>query len=190
MPEKTAELSAAIRILSDPSTARLPRVDEVRLQSYLHGYADKIALWENRAEAELPSVAPPPAPWLGAVQRRLNASIGIEGADALRDGSSLTKEVVSNANSFFEATSNLFPSEPYLYGSRNGDLIAEFEGKVGRMTVVVTSHNLIAFAVAGNETFKKQFDIVPFASAPIRHEIADIAERLGSGRYGSVDSEK
>jgi hypothetical protein len=190
MLEKTAELSAAVRILNDPATARLPRMDEVLLRNYLQGYAEKITQAENRPESELPSFAPPPAAWLGAIQRRLNASIGVEGAGERRDGSSLTKEVVSNANSFFEATSNLFPSEPYLYGSRSGDLIAEFESDVGQMTVVVTSRNLIAFAVVGNETVKKQLAIVPFASAAIRREIAELASRLGSGRYGSMDSEK
>jgi hypothetical protein len=187
VPEKTAELSAGVRILSDPSTARLPRVDEAHLLNYLQGYPGKIALSEYPA-SELPEVSPPPAPWLGAVQRRLNASIGVEGATARRDGSSLTKEVVTNANAFFQATSNVLPAEPYLYGSKAGDLIAEFEGRLGRMTVVITKRNALAFAVMGKNTFRKQLE-VPFAPAFIRHEVADIASRVGSGCYGSMDTE-
>jgi hypothetical protein len=190
MRDQTGAVSAATRVLADPVTAKLPSIDELRLEGYLQDYADVVPLSEYRPESELPSLTSTPAPWLGAVQRRLNASIGLEGIEGRNDGAWLIKEVVSNANSVFDAASNLFPSEPYLYGSRAGDLVAEFEGKEGRMTMVVTKEALITFAVAGKKTIRRQMKLIPFTPADIRRGVADIANSLGSGSYGSVDAEK
>jgi hypothetical protein len=95
---------------------------------------------DSRAETPAFGIPrPPPAPWLADVQRRLNGSIGVRGSDALQDGTGLRREIVSVANTFFEATSDLLPAEPYLYSSQIGDLVAEFSAPLGRMTMIIST---------------------------------------------------
>jgi hypothetical protein len=133
------------------------------------------------------SIEPLGASWLGAVQRRLNASIGIEGT--ISDGTWLPRDVVTAANNFFDATSSLLPSEPYLYSSRAGNLVAEFENKLGRMTLILSKDTAVALASVGKERIQKRIDLAGVTPARLRSDISGITDRLRT-THGSVGTKR
>jgi hypothetical protein len=124
------------------------------------------------------------------VQRRLNGSIGVRGSDALQDGTGLRREIVSVANTFFEATSDLLPAEPYLYSSQIGDLVAEFSAPLGRMTMIISTDFAIAHAVVGGQVTQKTLRLTPDAQSSLRPEIGALTSTLRVAQHGSVDTER
>jgi hypothetical protein len=77
-----------------------------------------------------------PAIWLATVQDRIRRSIIPHGQE--NDGRYLDKEIVSAAVTFFEQTSDLLPSEPHIYSSNRGDLVADFRAVDGSMTGIIS----------------------------------------------------
>jgi hypothetical protein len=128
------------------------------------------------------------ARWLPDVQRRLSNSVGLD--TSAPDGQWLAKGVVSAANTFFQTTSDLLPTEPFLYSSVQGDLVAEFRQGETPFTVILSSTNAVAMAVVGDQAM--QFTIPISATSPgaLRSEIQKITAALRAKRHGSVDSER
>ena len=128
---------------------------------------------------------PHPAPWLAVVQRRLTNSVGLDAAPP--DGKWLAKGVVVAANTFFQATSDLLPAEPVLYSSTQGDLVAEFQGVDLPMTVVFSSTEAIALAVAGGSTLTFTIPIRATPAGALRSELTKITEVFRAKRHAAVD---
>jgi|HubBroStandDraft_1064217.scaffolds.fasta_scaffold74976_2 hypothetical protein len=139
-------------------------------------------------QSGLLDVSPAVAPWLADVQRRLNASIGTPVETGQRTGAWLKSDVVSTANRLFEVSSTLFPSAPHLYGSRDGDLVAEFTNQVGSMTMVVTKDSALAFAVVGSKTFQKTLSLDAMVSTTVARELSEITRRLSTDSHAQVDT--
>src|SRR5690349_19137288 len=75
--------------------------------------------------AQIRGPEPLAARWLGKVEQRIKNSIAVD-AHCIGDQQFLSPEIASAATSFFQSTSDLFRTEPYVYSSRAGDLVAEF----------------------------------------------------------------
>jgi len=132
---------------------------------------------------------PPPAPWLADVQRRLSNSIGVMTATA-SDGQWLSSDVVSAANLFFQATSDMLPAEPYLHSSLQGDLVAEFKSAHGPMTMIVSNRYALAMATINGEPVQSKVALTAAQPSTLRAELAKITDALRAGKYGSVDPAK
>jgi hypothetical protein len=128
------------------------------------------------------------APWLANVQRRLNNSVGLD--LAAPDGQWLTKGVVSAANTFFQATSDLLPIEPFLYSSTQGDLVAEFQGVEIPITVIFSTSNAIALAVIAGQPLKFTIPLAATPAGALRSELTKITEILRAKRHEPVDAER
>lgn len=180
MTEATASRSASISIGTEPAVGPTAPTQPTVVgppRSYTENQ------YFMTPDAQLYSVEPASAPWLGAVQRRLNASIGIEGSTI--DGTWLPEDVVTAANTFFNATSYLFPSEPYIYSSRVGNLVAEFESNLGRMTLILSKDSALALASVGPEKIQKRIDFASATPARLRSDVSGITDRLRTS-HGSV----
>jgi len=200
MPDPTAGHSANIDFVTGTSTAGTSTTgattfaapvgvgfDWMYFQKYLSALP-RLAPHITQPESQLAGIPTNAAPWLSAVQRRLNASIGTPSNAAQGGGAWLSKDVVMTANLLFEAASSLLPGEPYLYGSRNGDLVAEFKNDVGSMTMIVTKDAAIVFAVIGDETIHKTVSLNPIAPAVLASELSAITSRLNTVQHGQVDT--
>ena len=128
------------------------------------------------------------ASWLANVQRRLSNSVGLD--TAAPDGQWLTKGVVAAANTFFQATSDLLPTEPHLYSSTQGDLVAEFQGVEMPMTVILSPSTAIALAVVGGQPLKFTIPITATPAGALRSELTRITAILRAKQHGSVDAER
>jgi hypothetical protein len=127
------------------------------------------------------------APWLGQLQRRLNLSIGLGTAVQNREGQWLGGDVVTAANNFFQATSDMFPAEPYIYSSREGDLVAEFSGGRGPLTMILSPKQAIAFAVVDGRRIHKEIPLTAVRVADLRAQLAEITDVVLAGQHGPVD---
>jgi len=136
---------------------------------------------------------PPPAPWLADVQRRLSNSVGQDTPDP--DGRWLAKGVVSAATSFFQATSDLlsvtpYSAAPYLYSSRQGELVAEFGRADAPLTLIVSSNYALAFVVINGQAVQKRIPLAGTQTSTLRSEFSEITRALGAPRDGTVDPER
>jgi hypothetical protein len=182
MPYPTADHSASVSFVLGTSTASAPTSDDATyrkaLDEYLKASSTRRLVIDASALDRNTNITNTVAPWLGAVQRRLNASIRIDGSAEMPEGPWLSKEVVGSANVFFDATSNLLPSEPYLYGLPTGELVAEFDSNAGRMTLIVSKDTATALATVEGDVVHKSIKLVANTPAAMRSELSAVVSRL------------
>src|SRR4026207_1497021 len=87
--------------------------------------------------------------WLTRVQDRISGSIVPREQESSNDGRWLLPSAAAAACVFFQAAADVLPGEPHISGSQDGELIAEFESKHGRLTSIITDTSVLLFAVIG-----------------------------------------
>jgi hypothetical protein len=88
--------------------------------------------------------------WADNVLVRIASSIEPSGLRETAPGRYISSKIASAASAFFEAHASVLPSEPYIYASEDGDLVAEFEARAGSLTAIIGDKNLVLFAKRGN----------------------------------------
>jgi hypothetical protein len=124
------------------------------------------------------------AAWLSIVEQRIKASIAPEGYIAEEDGAWLQIEVGSTAVDFFRSTSSALPSEPYIYASKAGDLVAEFIGPRGKLICIVAKNAVYVFAVAEDETVERKF--LPSEVVELRSHLQTMTNMLRPARQNAT----
>lgn len=198
MTEATACAAASIQIDTDryqcPSWA-LSLTDRIRNRylpvgdtrfSYAFG-----ASWA-RPEEQIRQVEPLYASWLPVVQGRIVASTAEDASEvqAIESGQLLKQEIVNAALHFFEKASDVLPGEPYIYASKTGDLVAEFEAPHGTMTTIVSESFALAFAViAGEQPLERRFALTNDSTEPMRSELKALSDRMRTEQNGGMETE-
>lgn len=126
-----------------------------------------------------------PATWLATVQDRIRRSIIPHAQE--NDGRYLDKEIVSTAVTFFEQTSDLLPSEPHIYSSNRGDLVAEFRGVDGSMTGIISKDFAVLFAVANGDAIQETMTLGKSRRAT-RNDLQLFTEKVRARLHGSVET--
>jgi hypothetical protein len=73
--------------------------------------------------------------WLPVVERRIRDSIARLGwTDDTDEGRWLSWATAEAARIFFDTAADVLPGEPYIYSSKQGDLVAEFQDERGTLT--------------------------------------------------------
>lgn len=157
------------------------------LKRYYRWYGRKVPSEEVdvRPEIYLYKVLYYKPEWLETVQRRIQNSILPYTKINENDGRWLKQSVANAASDFFLKAADLLPSEPYIYSSVEGDLVAEFNAAKGPLTAIVSPDFVVLFAA-------------PSDGAPIHKSISDFeqlrdqlkkfTDRLGAMEHGSMDS--
>jgi len=130
------------------------------------------------------------AEWLNVVEQRILASLPPEGYSVKGDTAWLQPDVASAALDFFKRTSTALPSEPYIYSSQAGDLVAEFPVTHGKMTCIISSKFVLVFAVVNDEVVQKKLLRTPTSLDSIRSEIQAVTQLLNAGTNGKVGSKR
>ncbi len=180
--------TASVAFVTDTSSASTEPADPAAIAAYLGTQAAHTPSTQVVLGAPVAYPRPQTASWLGAVQRRLNGSIGVRDGEALRDGTALSMEVVSRANSFLEATSDLLPAEPYIYGSGNGDLVAEFNVPNGQMTLIISTDFAIAYAAVGGHGVQRTMTLKAGTTDTWRSALSAVTDTLQVRQHGAVDT--
>jgi hypothetical protein len=135
--------------------------------------------------AQVAGPLPVAAPWLPDVSRRIRDSVVPDGHQFENDGQWLTPEIAIAATAFFQLTSDVLPSEPHIYSSLGGDLVAEFSGPHGVMNAVISPTRFIALAVVDDEPIEKRIDWNSVKVDTLRKNLQEITLMLRDGEYGS-----
>jgi hypothetical protein len=97
--------------------------------------------------------------WLERVTQRITNSIAPEKRQSDEEPQRwLSNDVAQGGLTFLRNASNLLPSEPYIYSSREGKLVAEFKGAHGNLTAIVSPNSTILFTSTENGFFEKVLD--------------------------------
>jgi hypothetical protein len=130
------------------------------------------------------SATAPPS-WLEAVQNAIKASIAEEPNSELIAEGRIRPEVAKGAIDFFERTADLLPSEPYLYPSDGGDLIAEMSSDNARITTIVSSSMVILFGSTKGVAFERRVS----DTRSLRAEVQRLMKCVDSAPHGDLETE-
>jgi hypothetical protein len=118
--------------------------------------------------------------WLPIIEQRINDSVLPVEYEANRQiacqsGEWLEEDVARSAIDFFFKIGDLLPNEPYIYSSKSGQLVAEFEKGAFPITAVVSPdlHTLMAIEPDGPSQTS-----VSRRSNNIRQVVQDLKARL------------
>jgi hypothetical protein len=189
MADPTAPANATLTFVTATSTGTVTPIDFEKFRALVQGYAVSSAASSSAIPGQATITAGAPvASWLGAIERRLNASIGLDGSPDLKSGTHLSKEIVAAATSFFAATSYMLPAEPHLYAIPSGELVAEFDdGGAGRMTIVISDKNALALAVVDGHAVYKDISLIANTSSDLQRDLASVTSRLDTEKHASMD---
>lgn len=129
-------------------------------------------------------------PWLSAVTTRIQNATLPEGSTELPGTEWLNRASARAAFRFFENGADLLPSEPHIYGTRKGDLVAEFKGDKGVLTAVVTDEKTTLYAVLDNSPEDPIHETIRKGSNQFRDELRAVTNQLVAGAHGQVESHK
>jgi hypothetical protein len=151
---------------------------------------DRQSLSDNRQESGILAPLRSIPEWLDAVKRRIRDSIMPNGQEIENNGQWLTEEIASVAGTFFEEVSDLLPSEPFIYASTQGDLVAEFTPKFGSLTAIVSPKSVLLYAVVNGRPEHREVNFLGEGSTALRRDLDELTELLRTGRNGAVGSSR
>jgi hypothetical protein len=121
--------------------------------------------------------------WLPNVERRIRNSTNPPDTQYVNDGRFLSASIAQKAMEFFESTSDVLPSEPYIYTSMHGDLVAEFRTARGSMTNIIGQTSVITFAVIDG-ALTKSLDLRDDNLGAARYKLQTLTKELLMGPDG------
>ena len=162
-------------------------------QRYIRWFAaHKPQVSDTKPEALIQSPGNIAPRWLGLVQARVRGSVVQQGQEVSDDGRLLRADVADAALGFFQLMSDLLPGEPFIYGSKRGELVAEFTANHGTLTGIVTPQFVVLFAVVDGVPVERR--LVLGNDSPglteLRRELHEVTELLCTGQHGAVDTTK
>jgi hypothetical protein len=160
-------LQPAMVFTMDPAAALIPQ---------------QVAVFPLASDQKLGEIDGPvaiAAKWISTIQRRIEQSVPDALVTTLDDGRWLDSDIATYAISFFNATSDVLPvSEPYLYTASNGDLIAEFAGRHGKLTNVIGKTAVNSFAIVDGQIVKTTLKFPLDNIAKARQELMQLTSQL------------
>lgn len=129
-----------------------------------------------------------PNNWLPIVESRICGSVLPNEYECEPSTEWLSEGAANAAIAFFRNGPDLLPTEPHIYGTKSGDLVAEFEAANGSMTSVVSDKQTILFAVLTGDREPIQ-TIIRRGSNRFRDELRSITRKLAAGSsHGKMES--
>lgn len=141
---------------------------------------------------------PPVTAWLPSVERRIEYSIIPKEFENVRSGQVdfktaiepaewLREDVGNSAVRFFQSAADLLPSEPFIYASQSGALVAEFQTPAGALTTVISLNNIILFAVKTDEPSAPIQVTSNRGTNRLREELREVVRTI-TGSHGKMGS--
>ncbi len=181
----TAIATASIRIKEYPYRNTFAH-DACVIERYAGMFAKHVAaLSDTKPEKALRDMHPITATWFNIVERRIRQSVLPVDQRAENDGRWLTQDIADSASAFFKTTSDVLPAEPFIYSSRNGDLVAEFSAPHGTLTNIVSQTSVVAFAVVDGVPIEMRLELACRSRDRLRQELRQLTKMLCMGRHGA-----
>ena len=136
------------------------------------------SLSDNRQEFGIRAPLNSIPKWLEAVKRRITDSTMPHDQVTENDGQWLTEEVANVASAFFEEASDLLPSEPFIYASSKGDLVAEFTPRFGSLTAIISPKSVLLYAVVNGHPEHREVSFLGEDFVALRRDLDELTEPL------------
>ena len=178
-----AGTSTTRRILAEPvkPSGWYPVVHVQRNVEWPRSYPKKPGTTPPRFEIEpYTPYLTAPNNWLPIVESRIRGSVLPNEYECEPSTEWLSEGAANAAIAFFRNGPDLLPTEPHIYGTKSGDLVAEFEAANGSMTSVVSDKQTILFAVLTGDREPIQ-TIIRRGSNRFRDELRSITRKLAAG---------
>jgi hypothetical protein len=108
------------------------------------------------------------------------------GQEHENEGQWLTSDIASAATAFFQLASDVLPSEPHIYSSATGDLVAEFRAPRGVMNAVISQTQFIALAVVDGDPEETKIELTAESPSTVRDALKAITARLRDREHGGA----
>lgn len=129
-----------------------------------------------------------PTNWLTSIEQRIKDSIvpsDIEGVETSPEY--LSPFSADRALTFFDSTSGFLPCEPYIYGTEDGDLVAEFDVSDLKLTAIITPENTILFGVSTPDKSTPAHVEIRRGCNNLRGEVRNFLTGLREGSHGALE---
>jgi hypothetical protein len=149
--------------------------------------ANRASVLERKLEKNLR--IEPTVGWLSAVERRIKNST-LPNEYQLQDTQEwLQEDAATAALSFFRNAADILPSEPFIYSSVNGGLVAEFPGTSGTLSAMISPKAVIIFAASGCKT-KEHVFLGRTTREELRRGVAEVIKLVDPFPHGSVGTSR
>jgi hypothetical protein len=101
----------------------------------------------------------------------------------------LQEDAAEAALSFFRNAADILPSEPFIYSSVNGGLVAEFSGTSGTLSAMISPKAVIIFAASGLKT-KEHVFLGRTTREELRRGVAEVIKLVDPFPHGSMGTSK
>jgi len=120
------------------------------------------------------------ASWLPDIEKQINDSVSLSDSSVNNenDGSEISEAISQAAIGFFQTTSDLFDSEPYIYSSKRGDLVAEFRIPNANITSIIGQSFILLFMEKNGKITEKNIDFNDIYSDVDRKKIRNLVSDL------------
>jgi len=125
--------------------------------------------------------------WLSAVEKRIRDSTLVEEFGSHSSTEWLKEDIANAAIEFFRVGADLLPTEPHIYASRSGELVAEFETPNGNMTSIVSNSEVTLFGVSANIA-EPLYARIPLEARNLREQLRSFTRNWARGSHGLEES--
>ena len=127
-----------------------------------------------------------PSAWLPVVEERIRASVRpLDVNDGLTT-EYLAVEAAWAAINFFRMGAAFLPTEPHIYATHQGDLVAEFETPDLQMTTVISKAEIILFAVLASDRDNPIQGVIQGVSKLVTAQLSTFMQKIDAVRHGKV----
>jgi hypothetical protein len=184
----TASTRAVLGDRSPPHDEKLEKLERryLRVAAKL---AQKVFQNEVRIEKYTPYLNSPNG-WLPQVESRIRDSVVPQRSEEQPSCEWLAQDAANAAISFFRQGADLLPAEPHIYGTENGDLVAEFETPTSTMTGVVSDTKTILFGYLLAAPHEPLQAVIARGSNHYRDDLKSFTKKLSPRPHGKMESTK
>lgn len=179
------------RIILSDRTERFDRRLARREMRYLEWAARQSQRFADERLIGIESYVPyltSPSSWLAVVEARIRDSVLPDEYDGDISSEWLTEDAAYAAIAFFREGADLLNTEPHIYATNSGDLVAEFEIPAASFTSVISDKETILFGAPKSDPENPIHAVILRGSSSLRAELKAFTSKLLSGRYGKVES--
>lgn len=128
--------------------------------------------------------------WLPVVEARIRGSVLPPDRHEEPSKEWLSADAANAAISFLRGGADLLPAEPHIYGTRKGDLVAEFETVNANVTSVMSDKQTILFAVLAGSPEEPIRQVIRRGSNRFREELRSFISKVVRPSHGQMDANR
>ncbi len=140
----------------------------------------------QRPEAAVYRPLPIMPRWLEATQAIIRNSTAMGSIEPADVGRWLSEDVANAATDFLKDCADLLPSEPHIYSSRDGNLVADFVAPRGSLTAIVAPKFVLLFAVADGTSSSQRI----LTRNGLREALESTVRPLLTKHHGGLDASR